>query len=384
MSLALDEAIELGAWPHRLPGHPAAFAGRGCSRRLAELFELLGTRRCLIVRGDTSYDRCGISDTVDRATSTREVAYVRAAPWQVSLPDLAAALTAMAGFGPDTVLAIGGGSALDLAKAMTNLSPGTPAELARAVANGQVIERQTRLVLVPTTAGSGSELTRFATLWDGTRKLSLDAPGLSADIALIDPDLVGSAPDPVLVSAATDALCQAVESGWARAGTAESRGWAEQSYRTLLPAIAAGISQGSLRDRQLHEQLMVGAALAGAAINLSRTTAAHALSYPLTARIGLPHGAAVGVFLPWLLEHNRSVSDVDTLQTVANELAGESLTSLVPRLLALADFPTRPDQLRLDRGTRAELLDMTESTRMQNNPRPVARADVLALLGPEH
>lgn len=382
MSLAVDQAVELTLWPHRLPGHPAAFAGRGTSGQLAALFEVLGTRRCLIVRGDTSYDRCGIATAVDQALVGRDAHFVRAAPWQVTLTDLSAALRTMAEFEPDTVLAIGGGSALDLAKAMTNLAPAGPAELAVAVANGAVIEREIRLVLVPTTAGSGSELTRFATLWDGTRKLSLDAPGLRADVALVDPDLVGSAPGPVLVSAATDALCQAIESSWALASTPESREWSEQALRTMLPAIAIGIAQRSLRDPRLHEPLMLGAALAGAAINTSRTTAAHALSYPVTAHLGIPHGAAVGVFVPWLLEHNRSVADVQRLQHISGELAGEPLTSLIPRLLGLADYPVRPDQLALTDDARRELFDMTESTRMQNNPRAVTRTDLIELLHP--
>jgi alcohol dehydrogenase class IV len=380
----------------RLPSHPAALFGRGASGRLAELFDALDTRRCLVVRGNDSYVRCGVAASVDDAGRGRQLRFVQAAPWQTTVAGVSAALETVTEFQPDTVLAIGGGSALDLAKALVNLTPAKPAELASAIADNRVLSRTVRLILVPTTAGSGSELTRFATLWDGARKLSLDAAGLRADVALIDPDLVASAPKAVMVAAAADALCQAVESRWAVAATETSRGWAEQAYRTLLPAVAAGCDRGALEDPVLQEQLMLGASLAGAAIDVSRTTAAHALSYPLTARLGLPHGAAVALYVPWLIGHNHAVteadcrsplgvtglaSQVDRLDAEAVELAGTELGVLIVGLLGLASFPTSPAELTLDEQTRSELLQMPESPRMANNPRQVGRAELLDLLG---
>lgn len=379
----------------RLPSHPAALFGRGASGRLAELFEALDTRRCLVVRGNKSYLHCGVAASVERAGHGRHLRFVHAAPWQTTVAEVSAALEVAAEFDPDTVLAIGGGSALDLAKAIANLAPAAPAELVSAIENKKILDRSVRLILVPTTAGSGSELTRFATLWDGTRKLSLDDAGLRADVALVDPALVASAPGPVLVAAAADALCQAVESSWAVAATATSRDWAEQAYRTLLPAVAAGCERGSLQDPALHEQLMLGASLAGAAIDVSRTTAAHALSYPLTARLGLPHGAAVALNLPWLIEHNRGATEADcrsplgvaglaaqleALEAGAVELAGAELATVIVRLLGLASFPTDPSRLTLDEPTRDELLQLPESARMANNPRQVGRSDLLDLL----
>lgn len=396
-SLGLARSVDqLATGLRRLPGHPAALFGPGASRRLAEVFDALGTRRCLVVRGNGSYDRCGIASSVERAGAGRRLWFVRAAPWRTTIAEVGAGLQAVADFRPDTVLAVGGGSALDLAKAITNLASAGLAELAAAIAGNQVLDRQIRLVLLPTTAGSGSELTRFATLWDGTRKLSLDAAGLRADIALVDPDLTASAPHEVAVAAAADALCQSVESSWAVAATAQSREWAARAYQTLLPAIAAGCERGSLHDPELRIELALGASLAGAAIDVSRTTAAHALSYPLTAGLGLPHGAAVGIWLPWLTEHNRSAAELDSgelpdaaelsahidrLDRQAIEQAGCPLGPLLVRLLELADYPVDPSRLPLDGAVGEEVLAMPGTSRMCNNPRAVSRNDLLELLG---
>ncbi|MDQ2837812.1 MAG: iron-containing alcohol dehydrogenase [Actinomycetota bacterium] len=379
----------------RLPGHPAALFGRGATSRLEQLLEAIGSRRCLVIRGQNSYGRCGAAAHVERAAQGRELLFVRAEPWRTTLEEVARTLEVLADFAPDTVLAVGGGSALDLAKAVANLEPADPAELAEAIGQNRVLARSRALVLIPTTAGSGSELTQFATLWNGPAKLSLDAPGLRADLALIDPDLVASAPVPVAVAAAADALCQAVESCWAVTANGESRALAGQAFRLLVPAIAAGCRCGSLADPALHEALMAGAALAGAAINLSRTTAAHALSYPLTARLDLPHGAAVALHLPWLVEHNRTATAADCrlpegpgwlaglvagLQAQSLELAGMELAELSGRLLRLAGFPTSYAELHPSGQWREDLLELSESPRMRNNPRQVGRADLLALL----
>ncbi|HET6209236.1 MAG TPA: iron-containing alcohol dehydrogenase [Jatrophihabitans sp.] len=374
----------LAAGLRAVPGHPAAWFGRGAAGRLEQLFDAWDTRRCLVVRGDASYRGC--TELVERAGRWRQLRFVQARP-QVGIEEIADALTVRADFAPDTILAVGGGSVLDLAKAVANLDPAPADRLAEAIAGNRLAARTARLVLLPTTAGTGAELTRFAAVWDGPVKLSLDGPGLRADVALIDPELTASAPRPVAVAAAADALCQAVESSWAVAGTEQSRQWADQAYQVLLPAVAAGCARGSLTDPALREALAWGAALAGAAIDTSRTTAAHALSYPLTGRLGIPHGAAVALQLPGLIEHNRPAgpSDwltdlVDRLQDQCWQQAGTELAGLLERLLILGGFPTSPVELTRAGGWQQDCLALLDSPRMRNNPRRLTRADLHRLL----
>jgi len=366
-----------------VPGHPAAWFGRGAASRLEQVFDAWDVRRCLVIRGEASYRGC--AELVERAGRWRQLWFVRARP-QVGITEIAAALAVRAKFRPDTILGIGGGSVLDLAKAVANLEPA--GDLPDAITENRLATRTVRLVLLPTTAGTGSELTRFATVWDGPVKRSLDGEDLRADLALIDPELAGSAPGPVAVAAAADALCQAVESSWAVAGTEQSRQWAEQAYQVLVPAVAAGCARGSLTDPALREALAWGAALAGTAIDTSRTTAAHALSYPLTGRLGIPHGAAVALQLPGLIEHNRAAgpSDngliqlVDRLQDQCQQQAGTELAGLLRRLLSLGGFPTQLAELTRTGGWQEDCLALLDSPRMRNNPRRLTRADLNRLL----
>lgn len=391
------DATTLGAiaeGTRSLPGHPRALFGRGLAAWLPAALDQLGTQRCLVVRGGTAYQRCGVAPHVSHAARGRVVAYTRAWGYQTTLAAAAAAAAVAARFAVDTVVGVGGGSALDLAKAAAVLPASGEAELTALVRAGSPIRRSRRLVLLPTTAGSGSELTPFATLWDGFDKLSLDSPELSADIVLVDPDLLSSVPGPVAVSAAADALCQAAESYWAVAGTAQSREWAAAAYRELLAAIGVGCGRGTLTVPDLQERMAWGAALAGTAIAVSRTTAAHALSYPLTSRLGLPHGAAALLQLPWLARHNGAATAADCrleggperlsaltgdLAGWSRSLAGADLAELARRLLRLGGYPA--DHADLPAGPwQDDWLAMTRSPRMTNNPRTVTRADVRALL----
>ncbi|MEU6628989.1 iron-containing alcohol dehydrogenase [Streptomyces parvus] len=190
-------------------------------------------------------------------------------------------------FSPDAVVGIGGGSAMDVAKCVAVLvgCTGAPAEYLSEP--GSIPDsRTTPLTQVPTITGSGSELTSFATIYVGHHKHSLDHPSARADHVLIDPDLAATVPVPTAAASALDALAQAVESAWAVAATAESRDTAIRALETLLPPLDVATGRGDFADPGLRAELARGTALAGAAINTSRTTAAHALSYALTARHG--------------------------------------------------------------------------------------------------
>jgi alcohol dehydrogenase len=200
--------------------------------------------------------------------------------------------------GADLVIGIGGGSALDVAKAARVLPPG-------AQEAGQVIAGRRpapdggpELLLVPTTAGTGSEVTSFATLYRGHRKASLDTPAARADIAVVDPALTGTCPPRLTWTCALDCLAHAIESLWSARSTVVSRDLAVAALRMLLPVLRAADELPGPAER---DALSWAATLAGQAIAITRTTAAHAMSYPLTAHLGVPHGLACALNLTWLV-----------------------------------------------------------------------------------
>lgn len=197
----------------------------------------------------------------------------------------------------DLVVGIGGGSALDVAKAGRVL-PGDAAEADEVIAGRRPApEGRPELLLVPTTAGTGSEVTQFATLYQRQRKVSLDTAAARADIAVVDPELTETCPPALTWTCAFDTLAHAVESLWSVRSTSTSREHAVEALRELLPVLRYADERPGPAER---EALSRAATLAGQAIDITRTTAAHAMSYPLTAHLGIPHGLACALNLTWL------------------------------------------------------------------------------------
>jgi len=283
---------------------------------------------------------------------------------------------------PDVVVGIGGGSTMDVAKAM-RLLPRADRSAERALAGEFSLLRTEppRLVLVPTTAGSGSEVTAFATMYVGTRKHSLDHASVKADIALVDPLLTYSCPPDLSADCALDALAHAIESCWSLRSSAHSRALAHNALARLARTLKAGLDDPSPERRF---ELSQAATTAGFAIDLTRTTAGHACAYPTTARFGVPHGLACALHLVWLLPltmservthcHDprgpdfvarRIVEIAELLGAETPESAGEALADLIRRV-------GRPSRLG-DVGIRkADLAGIAEdalgSNRIANHP----------------
>jgi alcohol dehydrogenase class IV len=147
-------------------------------------------------------------------------------------------------------------------------------------------------------AGSGSEVTGFATVYVDGVKHSLDHPSVHADLAVVDPALTDTCPPDVTFSGALDALAHAVESLWSLRSTARSRRLAADALAALVGALR---TPGWPPSPAAREALSAAATRAGLAIDRTRTTGGHAFAYPLTARFGVRHGLACALNLVWLL-----------------------------------------------------------------------------------
>ena len=201
-------------------------------------------------------------------------------------------------FVPEVVVAVGGGSILDVGKSLCCLY-GT--DLPDADSLRRLIEEKSyghpaaRWIGVPTTAGTGSEVTCWATIWDPERdaKRSVECRENYAFAALVDPELAAGMPVTLAVSSALDAAAHAVESYWAKGTNAVSRGLALEAIRTIMGHMD-GLLAGTM---EAHEAMARGSMLAGLAFSNTKTTACHSISYPLTMHCGIPHGAAVSMLL---------------------------------------------------------------------------------------
>ena len=189
----------------------------------------------------------------------------------------------------DFIIAFGGGSVIDFSKAYRFYE-----------------KKNIPLIAIPTTAGTGSQATQFAVVYENSVKTSLDDKSILPDIAIADSLFVENAPVYLKACSAIDAYCQAIESYWAVNSTKKSQQYALEAIKLCKENIKNAV----LTTNPVSNEKMVQAShLAGKAINISRTTAAHALSYKITSVYGIPHGHAVALSMVDLFNANLRVDN---------------------------------------------------------------------------
>jgi alcohol dehydrogenase len=203
---------------------------------------------------------------------------------------------------PEAIVALGGGSVIDTAKVLS-ASSGDFERVRRYLVDheGEEALGSVPIIAIPTTAGTGSEVTSWASVWDpiAGRKYSLSRPNLYPEHALVDPELTVGIPRRLTVTTALDALSHSLESIWnvnANPVSTDFAVVAATEILEVLPSLVTDLGSLALRSRMARAAL-----LAGLAFSNTRTALAHSLSYPITLRYGLPHGLACSFSLPILL-----------------------------------------------------------------------------------
>ncbi len=202
----------------------------------------------------------------------------------------------------DVVVALGGGSAIDAAKVVAAGGNGFAA-VKRYLEDGGGGEALTAtpIIAIPTTAGTGSEVTNWASVWDtdNGRKYSLSRQSLYATDALIDPELMVGKPRALTVSTALDALSHSLESIWNVNGNPVSTNHAVHAATEILECLP-GLAD-DLENLDLRVRIARAATFAGLAFSNTKTALAHSISYPITLRHGTPHGIACSFSLPMVM-----------------------------------------------------------------------------------
>lgn len=328
----------------------------------------------LVVTGAATLDRAGLRGIVGGDVAAFEK--VSPNPGAATVNE---ATRQAAALGARTVVGLGGGSALDAAKSVAVLI-GNGDDVAELLpAAGAAVARHVRLVQVPTTAGTGSEVTPWASLWDGGRKWSVDTPAAFADVALVDPALTDSMGPRLTAASGLDAFAHAVEAMWGRHAAPASDALAAAALReigTHLPAAVAGGGEAA------RDGMALGALLAGLALSQTRSAAAHALSYAMTARRGLEHGLAVGLLCRALLPFN-AVAAPEAVDRMLAALGVPDLAAaqaFVDRVLDAAGLAPSLAALGVPREDHDAIVAQANPERFANNPGELAAADVRAAL----
>lgn len=210
-----------------------------------------------------------------------------------------AALPAM----PEVLVAVGGGSVIDSGKVFA-VSAHHGFEAVRSaleMGNTAGLSKAIPIIAVPTTAGTGSEVTPWGTTWDKEKgaKYSLALRSLFPETAIVDPDLMASMPRGLTISTALDALSHALESIWNKNANPVSSRFAVAAAREILSALPVLVND--LHNRTLRARIAKAALFAGLAFSNTKTAIAHSLSYPITLHHGVAHGIACSFTLPLIL-----------------------------------------------------------------------------------
>jgi len=267
-------------------------------------------------------------------------------PGEPTIDVVDAAAAALAGSGADVAVAVGGGSVIDAAKS-ARLCALRGATFAEFLAGDRSIPAPSLpLVCVPTTAGTGSEVSGGAVITDPATngKAGIAGPELRAQHALVDPALTYSLPPEVTAYTGIDALAQAIAAVVAKVRTPVGNAIALEAVRLGGRSLAAAVRDGS--DRDARSELACASLMAGLAMNISDCTAEHSLAQALGGTFHLPHGLTIGLVLAETLERERHHVP-ELLERVADALGepddgsrdGSRAVRAVRRLLAELDVP---------------------------------------------
>ena len=194
--------------------------------------------------------------------------------------------------GCDAILAVGGGSSMDVAKCIKLYSKMSDDKL---YLEQEYKDTGVRLIAIPTTAGTGSESTRYAVIYYEGKKQSVTHDSIIPDVAILEPKVLKTLPLYQKKCTMMDALCQGIESWWSVNSTDESKAYSRIAVETIMKWWREYIFCNTDESAQ---HIMEAANYAGRAICISQTTAPHAFSYKITSLYGLPHGHAVAVCMP--------------------------------------------------------------------------------------
>lgn len=195
------------------------------------------------------------------------------------------------------------------------------------------------MIAIPTTAGSGSEATYFIVYYIGKEKQSEGTPNVTLpDYSISDPQFTISLPAQITASTGMDALSQAIESYWSVNSTSQSRQFSQKAINLLLKNLEQAVNTPSLNSR---ENVMRAANLAGKAINITKTTAPHSISYPITSYFQIPHGHAVALTLGEMLIYNSNVNEEDCLDKRGKEYVKATIQEINNMLGVSASIQAR-------------------------------------------
>jgi len=347
---------------------------------LPEILKEVGCKKLFLVI-DSSYPFLNIKDAIEALPVEEKVKFSDFTPNPL-YKQVCNGIELLKQSQCDTILAVGGGSAIDVAKCIKlavlakegNVSIIPPLVSQRLPIDGVKIP----FIAIPTTAGTGSESTHNAVMYYEGAKQTVTNDGILPDYAVLEPSVLKTLPLYQKKCTMMDALCQGIESWWSVNSTEESYEYSRKTVELIMANWRKYIFEN---DDKAAAQIMLAANYGGRAINITQTTAAHAMSYKITSLYKLPHGHAVAVCLPvvwqYMLDHPEKCIEsrgIEYLNGIFDTIS-VSMGALTP-IDAITQFRDMMSLMRLDNPVsindrETELQSLSQSVnpvRLKNNP----------------
>lgn len=366
---------------------------RGSLSELKSIFENNKSKKILFVTGKKSFNESQICN--DLLLDLKNFEIIRHSDFEINpkIEDINKGLKIAKDFNPDIIVGIGGGSVLDTAKLLSSFYDSRIKPESIIIDGGIKSPRSKGLILIPTTAGSGSEATHFAVIYIGNNKYSYANDDLLADYVILDSRLTDSADNYLTAVTLFDAFSQAIESFWSTSSTEESRKYSTQSISIILDVFDQLISNPTEYAR---DKMMLASYYAGKAINISKTTAPHALSYAITMKYGIPHGHAVALTLPSFLEYNSPINisklnskinssvyirRFEVLLSLLNVNTPKEASLRIHEMMVKCGLKTRLSEIGVS--VYSQIFEIAQSVnleRLDNNPITISNIEIVELL----
>jgi alcohol dehydrogenase len=279
-------------------------------------------------------------------------------------------------FKPDLIVGLGGGSAMDAAKGI-NFILTNGGRMQDYWGTDKAAKPLLPFIAAPTTAGTGSDAQSYALITDPDthQKMACGDTKALPRVALLDPELSATQPRTVAAATGIDAIAHAVETAGTNKRNDVSRRLSVEAWNLLEPSFGPALSDPS--DAAARERMLLGAHLAGAAIENSMLGAAHALANPLTGLCGVVHGLAVGMMLPHVVRFNSRDGETPYADLGPDP---EKLARRIESLLDVGHLPRKLEQVKVPESKLPELAAMAAKQWTANfNPRKVGEAELLEI-----
>ncbi len=355
---------------------------RGCISRINEVIKSFGVRKLLLVTGKSAMRKSGVTVKISSHLKNYDITIFDEVSPNPDTDTIDKGASLARKNKSELIIALGGGSVLDAAKVISVLTRSRISCEKQLLNKGAQIKQGLPLIAIPTTAGSGSEVTKYAVITTHSlkTKVALGDDFLYPKWALVDPELTMSMSASLTTASGLDALCHAIESFWSKKANPISDYFALNASKLIFKNISA--ARIELKNFKIRRQMSLGSLFAGMAIAQTGTTAPHSISYPLTYYFGLDHGLACAIILPAIMKYNLKVVK-GKLDCLAKALGFKNTLGLIKamnKLLLKIDVVSFLRDANIQKKDLTLILKKSFSANIKNNPRPITKKALTKIL----